>query len=118
VAVAYGDDPAQPLREKVAAALVIKGASLANLERLHDGLAVYEQVIAKYRDDPAPVLCLQVAMALGNKAFTLRELGRSDQALAVYKDVIATYAGDPVLAHNEVVARAARAIDEVTHDSA
>ena len=72
-----------------------RGVTLGQLDRPHEALAAYQQLIDDYRDDPS--LREQVATALLNRGATLGQLDRPHEALAAYQQLIDDYRDDPDL---------------------
>ena len=92
------------------------GFVLGQLDRPHEALAAYQQVIDTYRDDPTPALREVVATALNNRGFRLGQLDRRDEELAAYQQIIDTYREDPGV--RELVELAIVALGELAGDGA
>jgi tetratricopeptide (TPR) repeat protein len=98
--IARFEDATEPaLRLPVAKALVNKGATLDQLNRSEEEIAVYDALIARFEDATEPALRLPVAKALVNKGATLGRLNRSEEEIAVYDALIARFedATEPAL---------------------
>jgi tetratricopeptide (TPR) repeat protein len=87
-------------------ALVNKGATLGQLGRNEEAIAVYEDVVARFGTASEPALREPVAKALVNKGVRLGQLSRGEEGIVVYEDVVARFGAAPEPALREPVAKA------------
>ena len=80
----FKDSDELALQERVAKALVNKGATLGQLNRSEEAIAVYDALLEQFKDSDELALQEQVAKAQVNKGATLGQLNRSEEAIAVY----------------------------------
>ena len=78
----------RPFSERVATALVNKGAVLGALNRPQDTLEAYDEVIRRFGKSETPALLERVAAALVNKGAVLGDLNRPQDALEACDEVI------------------------------
>lgn len=93
-------------KELQALAVFQRGFTLAQLGRLEEALAVYEDVVTRFGWDHEPEMCARVAKALLNKGVILGQLGRDEEELEIYSDMVARFGGADEVALREQVAKA------------
>ena len=103
VIVRFGDADASEVLKTVASALVLKGDTLAGLNRPENAWVGFSQAARGIRDGSATVLSDFVSMAL-----TGREAGlnRASEALTAYDEVLSRFGTSDVPAVLDLVARA------------
>ncbi len=94
------------LRELVARALLMKGFTLAILDRFEEAIALYDEVVRRFADAKEPFFRERVANALSGKGNALRVLGRNEEAIAIYDSVVSRFADAKEPALREEVAKA------------
>ena len=77
-----------PLRDFVAAVLLIKGYSLRLLDRPHDALEVYDEAIRRLEASEMPTTAASIANAMVNKGAVLNQLNRTKDALNMYDEML------------------------------
>ena len=98
------EDPA--LLEPVAAAFLVKGATLGALNRHREALAALDEVVRRFGESDTPALLEQVAAALVVKGATLGALNRHREALAALDEVVRRFGESDTPALLELVAAA------------
>jgi|GEM_PF-1748569 len=91
-------------REMHAQLLFAIGATLGQLARNDEALAIYDEIERLYASDNAPSLRQFVTGALFNKGFVLMQTNRLEEARAVYSDIDQRFGQDPDPTMREQVA--------------
>ncbi len=81
-----------------------KGVALGLLDREEDGIAAFDELVARYGDDEEPGVREQVASSLRNKGVALNRLGREEDKIAVYDELVARFGDDEEPGVRETVA--------------
>ena len=102
----FGTSNVPALQEQVAKALVNKGVTLGQLDRLEDEITVYDELIQRFGTGDVPAVQEQVAAALVNKGITLGQLDRLEGEIAGYDELIQRFGTSNVPAVQEQVAKA------------
>ena len=84
----FGKSETPALLERVASALVNRGAVLSALNRPQNALAACDEVIRRFGKSETPALLERVATALGNRGAALGTLNRPQDALEASDEVI------------------------------
>ncbi|HMD87141.1 MAG TPA: SIR2 family protein [Terriglobia bacterium] len=92
--------------ERIANALVDKGATLDQLGRHEEEIQVYDNVVTRFGEASEISLKERVAKAFVYKGIALGELDRHDEAIRAYDSVVARFGEAPELPLKEDVARA------------
>ena len=70
----FGESETPTLLERVASALVNKGAAFGDLNRPQDALEAYDEVVRRFGESETPTLLERVATALVNKGAVFGDL--------------------------------------------
>ncbi|UNP89581.1 hypothetical protein MNZ22_04085 [Aeromonas encheleia] len=97
----FGTSNVPALQEQVAKALVNKGVTLGQLDRLEDEITVYDELIQRFGTGDVPAVQEQVAAALVNKGITLGQLDRLEGEIAGYDELIQRFGTSNVPAVQE-----------------
>jgi tetratricopeptide (TPR) repeat protein len=102
----FGNAGKLALRERVAMALISKGAVLNIRGQSERAIVVYDDLLARFGSATEPALREWTATALINKGVALEDLCQSERAIAVYGDVLARFgaATEPVLSERVAMA--------------
>jgi tetratricopeptide (TPR) repeat protein len=106
VVARFGEDPAPALRERVARALLIKGATLGDLDRFEEAAETLDEVVARFGEDPAPALRERVGKALLIKGIRLAGLDRFEEAAETLDELVERFGEDPASLMRDQVAEA------------
>lgn len=90
--------------EKYIRLMLTKAATLGQLGRNQEAIAILDEVDRRYREDDSSAVREQVAIALVNKGLRLDQLGRSQEEIAVYEEIDRRYSMDGSPALREQVA--------------
>jgi tetratricopeptide (TPR) repeat protein len=100
-----GPDPPPEAPHIAVDALLAKAANLFDLGRVHEGLAVYDRLIADWGRDAAQGVRTRIAEALAYKGHLLfRQPDGGEQAIAVFDELVIRYGDAPEPALREKVA--------------
>lgn len=102
----YGDRPDAAATRVTAIALLNRAGLLGKVGRIHEALALYQEVVSRFRQDQRPEVFLSVGLSLFGIGYYFAVLGRELMALTLYAEVVAGVAdsADPQL--REVAAKA------------
>ena len=84
----FGESDSPALLERVASALLNRGAVLGPLNRPQDALEAYDEVVRRFGESDSPALLERVASALLNRGAVLGALNRPQDALEAYDEVV------------------------------
>lgn len=107
-------------RERTAAILFNKAATLGRMGRVEDEIAIYGTLIDKYKNDVETVMKERVSRALIDRALTEKSLGRTEKSRAGFLAVLDYLRGetDPTLLAKRAVAEGELALQILQHGSA
>ena len=89
----FADDTrGAPAATTAAKALFERGLALAKSRRLHEALAVWDELVRRFEAGADSVTVEQVAVALVNKGAMLFLLNRTEDALAAWNEVVKRFA--------------------------
>ena len=102
----FGKSETPALHERVASALVHRGAVLVALKRPQDALEACDEVVRRFGKSETPALHERVASALGNRGTVLVALKRPQDALEACDEVVRRFGKSETPALHERVASA------------
>jgi hypothetical protein len=85
-------------RGPIVDALLEKGRTLGRLGRLHESIAVFDDLVSSYTEPDDPALHTGVVQALFWKSIALLELNRSHDIISVHRFAAARFGADPHVA--------------------
>ena len=92
-------------RRGEARALVEKGITLAEENRVAEALALWDDVVRRFGASASTVDLEAVGMALVNKGTSLGRLNRPEEALAAWDEVVRRFGASDALVHRHAVVR-------------
>jgi tetratricopeptide (TPR) repeat protein len=98
--------PSIKTKTNIARVLVNKGATLGQLGRREEAIALCDEVLNRFDTATEPELRVCVAQALINKGAMLGKLNRPEEAITVYDDVLIRFGVATESALRESVAKA------------
>ena len=102
----FGKSETPALLERVASALVNRGAALDALKRPQDALEAYDEVVRRFGGSETPALLERVARALVNRGAVLGGLNRPQDALEACDEVVRRFGESETPALLKAVANA------------
>lgn len=101
------DDAYRPAVElRVNSALFNKGVVLAQMGRVDEAIAVYDDLVGRTGGARQLGLRENAVRALFNKGASLAGLHRHEEAVGVYDELVGTFSSEPGVVMNEAVGRA------------